>query len=88
MSQGRGASLEDDLFLETGTTQIPRYVESMLEEEAISDEALRTKLMDQIERMYDENIIDEVDVAHLKENLEDIDSAPLLHKRHRPSDFL
>jgi hypothetical protein len=88
LSPAQGHSLEEDLVLETGTTQIPRYVENMLDEDGCSDEALRAKLLEKIDQMYADKMIDAVDVLFYKETLEHLDSTPLIHKPYLVTPWL
>ena len=68
-------SLEQELLIETGTTQLPRYVQTMLEEEGSPDDVLNTKLEEQIDRMFQEKLIDTAEALAMKENLVDNASA-------------
>ena len=61
--------MEQELLLETGTTQIPKYVAAMLEEEGTPDEVLTNKLEEHIDRMFQEQLIDTAERLAMKENL-------------------
>ena len=61
--------MEQELLFETGTTQIPRYVAAMLEEEGSPDDVLNTKFEEQIGRMFQEELINSAEALAMKENL-------------------